>query len=236
MEWRSRGEARWLEAALPGAKAVFSTRTTGSAWESREPLAAALGIEPEAIAVARQVHGAALVEHHTDVPSIRCPNGHSLDGTSGVEPLEADGHVIAEPGPVGLVFVADCLPVALAGPGGAAILHCGWRGLASGIVASGVEAVRATHAAIGPGIGLCCYEVGEEVLDAFDGLGDGVARDGMLDLPEVARRLLREAGVEQIESAGFCTRCEPELFFSHRREAGRAGRQAGLVWLDGKGI
>ncbi len=132
--------------------------------------------------------------------------------------------------PVGLVYTADCLPVALAGPGGAAILHCGWRGLAAGIVAEGVAAVGATHAAIGPGIGPCCYEVGDEVLGAFAGLGEGIAAERMLDLPEVARRLLREAGVEQVESAGLCTRCEPELFFSHRRDGG-PGRQAGLVWL-----
>ena len=147
---------------------------------------------------------------------------------------EVDGHVTAEPGLALLVFVADCLPVALAGPGGVAMLHCGWRGLAAGIVARGAEAVGATHAAIGPGIGPCCYEVGDEVLGAFAGLGDGVAAGRMLDLAEVARRLLREAGVEQVESAGLCTSCEAELFFSHRRDAGRTGRQAGLAWLDGE--
>ena len=92
----------------------------------------------------------------------------------------------------------------------------------------------ATDAAIGPGIGPCCYEVGDEVLDAFSGLGDGVAAGRMLDLAEVARRLLREAGVAQVESAGLCTSCEAELFFSHRRDAGRTGRQAGLAWLDGE--
>jgi purine-nucleoside/S-methyl-5'-thioadenosine phosphorylase / adenosine deaminase len=135
----------------------------------------------------------------------------------------------------GLVFVADCLPVAVAGPGGVAILHCGWRGMAAGIVARGAEAVGATHAAIGPGIGSCCYEVGDGVLDAFAGLGDGVASGRMLDLPEVARRLLREAGVEEVESAGLCSSCEEELFFSHRRDAGRTGRQAGLVWLEEEG-
>ena len=134
---------------------------------------------------------------------------------------------------VGLVFVADCVPVALSGPNGAAVLHCGWRGLAAGIVAKGVAAVGATDAAVGPSIGPCCYEVGTEVLSAFERLGDGVADGHMLDLPEVARRLLREAGVERVELSGLCTSCKPELFFSHRRDAGRTGRQAGLVWLEG---
>ena len=128
--------------------------------------------------------------------------------------------------------VADCLPVAIAGERGVAMLHCGWRGLAGGIVARGVDEVGATAAAIGPGIGPCCYEVGDEVLERFAGLGDGVAAGRMLDLPEVARRLLAAAGIDAVESSGLCTSCDPELFFSHRRDAGRTGRQAGLVWLD----
>jgi len=214
MRWHEKGAVRWLQADLPGATAVFSTRSAGSVKEDPRPLAAALGIAPDQIATATQVHGATLLTH----PS------HSLEG---------DGHVLREPGPVGLVYTADCLPVALAGPGGAAILHCGWRGLAAGIVAEGVEAVGATDAAIGPGIGPCCYEVGVEVLGAFAALGERIAAGRMLDLPEVARRLLREAGVGRIESAGLCTRCEEELFFSHRRDGG-PGRQAGLIWLGGE--
>jgi hypothetical protein len=66
-------------------------------------------------------------------------------------------------------MVADCLPVALAGPGGVAMLHCGWRGLAAGIVERGVDEVGAEAAAVGPGIGPCCYEVGPEVVERFDG-------------------------------------------------------------------
>lgn len=223
MRWSERNGIRWLEADLPGAKAAFSTRSAGSVVESRIPLAAALGLFPERIAIVRQVHGTDLVFH-------------AAPGKSDEQdPIpEADGHVISEPGLAGLVFVADCLPVALAGPGGVAILHCGWRGLAAGILARGAEAVGATHAAIGPGIGPCCYEVGDEVLGAFAGLGGGVASGRMLDLAELACRLLREAGVAQVESAGLCTSCEAELFFSHRRDAGRTGRQAGLAWLDGE--
>jgi len=143
-----------------------------------------------------------------------------------------DGHVTADPGLPALVLAADCLPVALSGPEGVAMLHCGWRGLAGDILARGAEAVGATHAAIGPGIGPCCYEVGREVLDVFAGLGGGIAEGRMLDLTAVARRLLREAGVGQVQAAEICTSCEAERFFSHRRDAGRTGRQAGLVWLE----
>ena len=112
------------------------------------------------------------------------------------------------------------------------MVHAGWRGLAGGIVAAAAEAVEASTAAIGPGIGPCCYEVGQEVLYAFADLGEGIAAERMLDLPEVARLLLARSGVRHFESAGLCTSCEAELFFSHRRDHGRTGRQAGIAWIE----
>lgn len=229
MRWEERDGVRWLRADLPGATAAFSTRTAGSVKESHEPLAAALGIPPERIVSGRQVHGADLATHKTPLRCSSSTYGGENEQRSSMEAV--DGHVLVGPGPVGLVYVADCLPVALGGPGGAAILHCGWRGLAAGIVARGAAAVGATHAAIGPGIGPCCYEVGDEVRDAFADLGAGIANGSMLDLPGVARGRLHEAGVTEVESAGLCTRCEEKLFFSHRRDGG-PGRQAGLVWLE----
>jgi polyphenol oxidase len=259
MEWREHDGVRWLQADLGGARAAFPTRLGGVSeppfdrlnlgvltddWliaviENRNRLAAALAFNPAQIPIGMQVHGADLA-HHSGPQQ---PSPFALPGG----PLpEVDGHVVSTPGLAPLVFTADCLPVALAGSGGVAMLHCGWRGLAAGILAAGAEAVGATQAAIGPGIGPCCYEVGAEVLDAFSGLGDGVTvvdgpagRAGAdisarrrLDLPEVARRLLAAAGVERVETAGLCTSCEPELFFSHRRDAGRTGRQGGLAWIE----
>jgi YfiH family protein len=215
MEWHEVGGVEWVEASLPGARVVFTTRSAGSMKESHWLLADALGVAEERIVSGRQMHGAELAHH---------------DAVTMERPM-VDGHVMRRSGPIGLVYTADCLPVAVAGPGGVAMLHCGWRGLAAGIVSRGVEAVGATHAAVGPGIGPCCYEVGAEVLAAFAELGDGVADGRLLDLPEVARRLLRRAGVERIESEDICTRCEPELFFSHRRDGG-PGRQAGLAWIE----
>ena len=248
MEWRESNGGRWLEADLGGARAAFSTRLGGvseppydslnlglltddaddAVAENRLRLAAALGFAPEQVVFARQVHGTRLVEGADQRRGSFVRNGRTKEPR---DVVEADGHVVREPGLVPLVFVADCLPVALYGPDGLAMVHAGWRGLAGGILAAGAEAVGATRAAIGPGVGPCCYEVGEEVLSAFAGLGD-VAEGRMLDLPEVARRLLADAGVEQVESAGLCTSCEEELFFSHRRDAGRTGRQAGLAWIE----
>ena len=71
------------------------------------------------------------------------------------------------------------------------------------------------------------------MLGSFAALGPGIAAGRMLDLPEVARRLLAREGVEEVESAGLCTSCEPDLFFSHRRDRGTTGRQAGIVWANG---
>jgi YfiH family protein len=234
MEWREDDGVRWLRAELDGACAAFSTRLGGvseppfarlnlglltddveeSVTENRRRLAAVLGFEAEQIVFARQVHGTNLIEHPSEL-------------------REGDGHVVREPGIAPLIFAADCLPVALAGPRGVAMVHAGWRGLAGGILALGAEAVEATSAAIGPGIGPCCYEVGDEVLEAFSSLGEGVASERTLDLAEVARRQLAGAGVERIGSAGLCTSCEEALFFSHRRDEGRTGRQGGLAWIEG---
>jgi purine-nucleoside/S-methyl-5'-thioadenosine phosphorylase / adenosine deaminase len=245
MEWRLADDMAWIEAQLPGARAAFSTRfggvsegpfeslnlgiltedDWGSVAENRARLATALDLPPEQVVVGHQVHGAELATHAG-------PQAGTPFVVPGAEAPKVDGHVVSDPGLAALVFVADCLPVALAGPGGVAMLHCGWRGLASGIIARGVAAIDASDVAIGPGIGPCCYEVGAEVLDAFASLGWGIAPGRRLDLVEVAERLLREAGVERIDATDICTSCEAGYFFSHRRDAGRTGRQAGLVWLD----
>lgn len=246
MEWREEASVRWLEAELPGARAAFSTRLGGTSegdfaslnlgilteddgaavLENRRRLAAALGLGAGEVLIGRQVHGCEVLVHGG-------PQRPSPFAEPGSPVPEVDGHATASSGVAPLVFVADCLPIALRGPEGVAMVHGGWRGLAGGIVARGVAATGATHAAIGPGIGACCYEVGEEVLEAFDDLGPGVADGRMLDLVAVACALLDRAEVGEIESADLCTSCESDLFFSHRRDEGRTGRQAGVAWIEG---
>lgn len=245
MEWRQDGDLKWLEAGLPGARAAFTTRQGGSSsgpfrslnlglltddsppvvHANRRAMTAALGLDPAGVASGKQVHGAEVTRMKE-----RNPESAWLRGSLG-SPLPVDGWATSAAGIAPLVYVADCLPVALAGTGGIAMIHCGWRGLAGGIAERGVQEVGATAAVIGPGIGPCCFEVGEEVLAQFSHLGSGIANGRLLDLPEVCERLLRKAGVEDIERSPLCTYCEEELFFSHRRDAGVTGRQAGIAWL-----
>lgn len=250
MEWREQSGLRWLEAELSAtngvqARAAFSTRLGGvsegdfaslnlgvltdddpaSVVENRRRLSEVLGLDPERVVTGRQIHGAEIARH--DGPQEPAPWAHP-----GPDPPHVDGHATECEDLAALVFVADCLPVALVGPGGVAMLHGGWRGLAGGIIGRGAAAIDATAAAIGPGIGRCCYEVGQEVLAAFAPLGSGLAEGRMLDLPAVARRLLEREGVAEIEVADLCTRCNPDLLFSHRGSGGSTGRQAGIAWRE----
>jgi purine-nucleoside/S-methyl-5'-thioadenosine phosphorylase / adenosine deaminase len=227
---------------LPGARALFTTRRGGysegpyqslnlgklthddpnAVERNREALAAQIGVS---LALIRQVHG-------TEVLRVTAPpNG-------GPELPEADGQATALPGVAPLVMTADCLPVAVAGEGAVAMLHAGWRGLAGGVLAEGVKALRELggrgplSAAIGPGAGPCCYEVGEDVHAAFAGQGERARHGRNLDLKSIARGQLSRAGVHAVHDIEMCTICgDPALLFSHRRDAGVTGRQGGAVWL-----
>ncbi len=152
---------------------------------------------------------------------------------------QADGLVSAEPGLAATVLTADCLPVAIAGDDAVVMVHAGWRGLREGVIAAGVDALRACgcegrlSAAIGPGAGPCCYEVSDELHERFADHPEHVHRGRNLDLRAIARHQLAQAGVEEIHDIGICTICsDPGLLFSHRRDRGVTGRQAGIAWLN----
>jgi polyphenol oxidase len=150
---------------------------------------------------------------------------------------QCDGLWSDRPGQAMALVTADCFPVALARMDGEprlCVLHVGWRGLLAGIVDSGVAALGegAVAAILGPGIGPCCYEVGEEVIAPFtERFGPEVVDDGHVDLGGAAERALVGAGVQSVERTGHCTSCEPELFFSHRRDRGRTGRQGVVAYI-----
>ena len=123
-----------------------------------------------------------------------------------------------------LALGADCALIGLARVNGdrpaVAVLHAGWKGLLAGIVESGVTAIQGRVAAVvGPTIGPCCYEVGEEVASPFRArFGADVVSGRKLDLWTSAERALREAGCASVERLDLCTACDPERFFSYRRD------------------
>ena len=195
----------------------------GRADENRRIACAAIGADLEKLALNYQVHSSRVLRA---APAMRGEH--------------ADGLWTDEPGLPILAMSADCLPIVLARTGmekpAVAVLHAGWKGLLAGIVESGAgELGRGTlTAAIGPGIGPCCYEVGEEVATPFrERFGDDVVRESHLDLWTSAERALRAAGIERVTRFDRCTACEPETFFSHRRDAGRTGRQGVIAYVTG---
>ncbi len=145
------------------------------------------------------------------------------------------------------ILTADCVPVLLCDPlqGVVAAVHAGWRGTASGIVPKTVERMRQEFgikpeniiAGIAPAIGVCCYEVGEEVASGFFELPEAVIskENGkyMLDLPLANRLQLMKAGVQEahIEMSDICTACENGSFFSYRKEQGCSGRFMSLIGM-----
>ena len=168
---------------------------------------------------------------------------------------EADAALVHRPGLAATIMVADCLPVLFAHHSGRAVAaaHAGWRGLQAGVLEATVAALHTAAgpgeviAWLGPAIGPSAFEVGEEVRSAFVDADAGAAAHfathaqagkWWADLPALARRRLRAAGVLSLHgndsSAGWCTVSDASRFFSHRRDAARlgsTGRLAACVWL-----
>ena len=202
---------------------VYTDDEPGNVHENRRRLCARVGVDPETATMAWQYHSAEVAK----------ADGRGVV-TPGLEFERCDGLWTDEPGRAVMLLTADCLPIAIARTNGkpaVTVLHAGWRGLLDGIAEAGASALGdgSLVAAIGPGIGPCCYEVGDEVATPFrERFGDDVVVGRNLDLAEAAERALRAAGCETVERVGLCTSCEEELFFSHRRDRGRTGRQ-GIV-------
>jgi polyphenol oxidase len=153
---------------------------------------------------------------------------------------EGDALITDRPGVALSIRTADCFPILLADPERRAVaaIHAGWRGTEQGIVGRTIDAMCSDFdtspgqivAAIGPGIGVCCYEVGEDVAQRF-----GLKGAGRLDLAAVNREQLNRAGVpaSRIDTLGHCTRCESELFHSYRRDREQAGRMISFIRILG---
>ncbi len=202
----------------------------------------AFGIAPGRLIMMRQIHGdrIVLLDGHAPLPGA---------------PPECDGLITDRPGVALAVRTADCVPLLFADKSrriiGAA--HAGWRGTALGIAGKMAETLAAGFSVrpcdltvrIGPAIGPCCYQVDAPVFAAFSAMAGAdlflspCAEEGrfMCDLVLANRLQLQAAGVpsENIDSAGLCTACRPDLFFSHRGQKGSAGRMINLIMVAGRG-
>jgi YfiH family protein len=169
------------------------------------------------------------------------------DTASAGEAVEGDASITSLRGVLLSVQTADCVPVLFADARARAVaaVHAGWRGTAAHIVeTTTAELGRHYHveprdivAAIGPHIGVCCYEIGEEVVEA---IGNAAAIERRpewpkphLNLGEANRRQLLNAGIPegQIEISSLCTRCREDLFFSYRRMGARTGHMLSIIGI-----
>lgn len=195
--------------------------------ENRRRLLAALGLAPERLVTAGQVHGARVVR---------------VDGPGHMP--ECDALLTTRAGLALAVTTADCMSILFAAPGAVAAAHSGWRGTAERMPAVTLDAVcaaagvtpGAVRVFLGPCIRACCYEVGEEVAARFPAAT--VRRDRPrphLDLPLAARLQLAAAGLpeEALHDCGACTACDRDAYYSYRRDGAATGRHWGVVALPG---
>lgn len=187
--------------------------------ENRDRLYREVGAHPQRVSWPRQVHGARVVQ-------------------AGERGEEADGIWSDERGVAIVVVSADCVPVALAradGEPAVALAHVGWRGLLAGVVSEAVSVLgdHSVVAAIGPGIGPCCYEVGDEVAEPIAAAhGADLVHNGRLDLSQAIERALIAAGCGRVDRLDECTSCHVERYFSHRRDRGITGRQGAIAYVS----
>jgi polyphenol oxidase len=246
--------------AFPGLVHAVSTRLGGvssgpytslnlstSTGDSREHVDANYRLLAEALDLPRERFTTTWQVHGTHVVRATAGNvGGMID--------KADGIITDMPGLPLTQRYADCTPLLVYDPRrhAAGLAHAGWRGTVDGMATALVQAMTASFgsdprdlvAVIGPAIGPCCYEVGQEVVDAVerafpvaDALlsrpanGAAASAGPQLDLWAANRWQLERAGVGRVEVAGICTRCQRETFFSHRGDGPVTGRFGAVVML-----
>jgi hypothetical protein len=229
-----------LLSAVPGLVHAFTLRDA-------DPIVAlneASG-SPMHLYTLRQVHGA-LVRLAPWSEEGR-GSARAAGGAGSGAPPEGDALATRRSGIALGVWVADCAPILIADArsGALAAVHAGWRGTAAGVLKAAIGVLRGTlgarpsdlRIAIGPSIGLCCFEVGEEVVEALlraDAGARACVRPGVrsrVDLVEANRRQALDCGVppQHIQAAGLCTFCRGDLLASYRRDRQSAGRMAAFI-------
>jgi YfiH family protein len=234
---------------VDGARAVFTSRELGNiglhvgddpavVLEHRRRAAALAGLGIERVAGVTQVHGADVwldLAHADQLPA-------AVRWSDQPSPIEADALVSTRPGIALAIGVADCLPIAISWGSAITAIHAGWRSLDAGVIEQALAVLRRQagsavaladappRAVIGPALGACCMEVGDEVAARFDARfvqhRDGATRPFLDARADAASRL--QSGGCVVEHVHVCTRCDPRMF-SHRGDEGLGGRQALLM-------
>ena len=211
-------------------------------YENYRILGSAVGFRPEATVFTKQLH--------TDMIR-RVGRVNRGEGLLREQTEVCDAQITDEPGVALVAFAADCTPILLFDPVRQAVaaIHAGWRGTALGIAAKTVAAMMREfgckpeniHAAIGPCIGVCCFETDGDVPVAMRAaLGHDaercITRRGekfFVDNKALNRIWLERCGVTRIDVSCDCTKCQPERFWSHRVTGGNRGSQAAIIRLKG---
>lgn len=239
LEWRDSDGLQWLTdpgAEERGLRVAFTTRLggvssapfeslnlsamvgddDGSVSANRALVSRAAGFDPDSVALPRQVHGAEVAE----------VDRGSSEPVADCDALVTDSRTAT----VG-VLAADCVPILMTDGDSLAAIHAGWRGLAAGVIQRAAERLGTVRTAwIGPSIHACCYEVGRDVIDAFEDAELPVASEDRVDPGRAAIVALRKSGVDAVATSVECTSCD-RRFYSHRRD-GRTGRQGAFIgWL-----
>ncbi|MEM7254186.1 MAG: peptidoglycan editing factor PgeF [Pseudomonadota bacterium] len=241
----------WLDWPLargtnPRIRAGFSTRAGGMSQSPFDTfnLGHTVDDDPENVAANR-----AALRRHLQLPTeprwLNQVHGATVVNAATPDTDRADAAIAREPGPVCAILTADCLPLFVGATDGRAVAlaHCGWRGIARGVIESTLHTLgrpaSTLHAYLGPAIGPSAYEVRadmrDELLDlapdlehAFDSVSEG---RWYADLYAMVAARLRAAGVVGVYGGERCTSTESAHFFSHRRDQ-KTGRMASLIWLE----
>lgn len=221
-------------------------RDKADAWAMRQRWCAVAGLDPDALVTMGQIHGA-----NVHIASQQHAGWGAQPGSGQIGRGDALATDVA--GPVLLTLHADCQPLIFVDPGrgrrgpAIAVAHAGWRGTVADVAGQTLAAMAAAfgtrvadvHVAIGPAIGPCCYQVGEEVAQAWRERAGSDANPALIgidggihfSLRRANRILLSRAGVraEQIETSTICTRCGGEEWFSHRGQGAETGRFGAMI-------
>lgn len=235
----------------PASKKIKAYTTTKQGWGGRKPhhdfnkgnYAAS---HPEYVAESQRL------EDLLNLPSdpIWITQTHStqvIEANEANKEQNADASYTQQPNQVSVVLTADCLPVLICNKQAShvAAIHAGWRGLSAGIIENTVQMLNQAptdlYVWLGPAIGPTKFEVGKDVYAAFVNQHPESAAafkphtEGkwLADLYALAKIRLNLQGITQVYGGGFCTYSQDDLFFSYRRDQGKTGRMASLIWIDG---